>query len=147
MVFQAAVFFQQKSSSTDKTALIVVSVIIGTVLLPIVGFMFFVCGLGIFHLFLKCIGKSTREFLKKKDKVIPYTFVENDWCRFTPSLINFNYEVSESSGNALRNFMFKSGENIDAIFGQKKMDINHNTIIEANQMVKITPINLENNEN
>ena len=78
MIFQAYVFFQQKSSSTDKTAFIVISVIIGTILVPIVGFMFLVFVLGAFHLFLKCIGKSTTEFLKKKDKIIKHAFVEND---------------------------------------------------------------------
>ena len=140
MIFQAAVFFQYKSSSTDKTTLIVISVIIGTVLLPIIGFLFFVCGVGAFHLFLVCIGKSTIEFLNEKKKIKTNAFIENDWCRSTPSLINFNYMINEATGYALNGYFLKPRENIEEIFGYKTIDTNDNNIIEAKQHTKITPI-------
>ena len=75
--------------------------------------MFFVLGLGIFHLFLKCTGRTTREYLKKKDKVIPYAFVDNDWCRFTPSFLDFGYKINENTATALKNYNYNPGDNID----------------------------------
>jgi len=107
--------------------------------------MFFVLGLGIFHLFLKCTGKTTREYLKKKDKVTSYAFVDNDWCRSTPSFLDFGYKINENTVNALKNYKYNPGDNIDFFVNNNNpIEINKISISENTPKTKAINSNLQN---
>ena len=104
----------------NKTTLWVMCIILGQVLLPIIGFMFFVTGLGLFHLIQKCKGKTTREYLKNKEKVLG-DGIGNDWFSCTPSFLKFSMVISKEKGKELKNYIysedegghFKIGEGVD----------------------------------
>lgn len=89
----------------NKTWLWIICVILGLVMIPIIGFMFFVTGLGIFHLFIKCRGKTTREFLKNKDNVLG-DGIGNDWFNWTPSFLKFSMIVSEEKAKELKDYIY-----------------------------------------
>jgi len=98
LLAQIVVYFSMGNIKMDSNILIIVWVICVLICLPVVGFMFFVIGLGIFHLVLKCKGKTTREYLKKKadDGIKDKGYGgRNDWFSTTPSFLDYEFAVTK----------------------------------------------------
>ena len=76
----------KSGSAVDGTVVIIIcSVVVGGMILTLLGFL-------IYHLFLICTGKTTREHLKKLnlDGAGGADISEFNWCSTEPSLIDFN---------------------------------------------------------
>jgi len=70
--------------------------------------MLFVTGLSIFHCVLKCKGKTTREYLKNRDKVVGKG-ISNDWFKSSPSIMDYRYKMTEEKKYALQNYRWDRG--------------------------------------
>ena len=88
--------------------LIICGVIGVVICLPIVGFLLFVIGLSCFHMYIKMRGKTTREFLKKKESVMGDK-LGNDWFKFNPPFLNYSYKLSSEQESKLKTWKFEKG--------------------------------------
>lgn len=108
MIIQAVVYFAVKSAKQEEenkepsTGILIVLYIVGGLMalltLTLMGFC-------LFHLFLQCRNKTTREFVKKIDNARNYQTsgqpvpvecknYENDWVGVSSSFVKFNHKLT-----------------------------------------------------
>jgi hypothetical protein len=81
-------FLAAGGSAVDTTiAIIICSVVLGIIALPMFGFL-------VFHLYLSLTGRTTRELLKKLDRVESQ---QNQWCNVDPPLFDPYMEISSET--------------------------------------------------
>jgi len=81
------IFLLSKTGSAvnSNIAVIVCSVIIGGMILVLLGFL-------IYHVYLICSGKTTREHQKK---LVSNTISDFNWCQTDPSLVQFDKTLEQ----------------------------------------------------
>lgn len=136
LVAQVVLFMMKVGEKDDDkgvsdTVKIVFIVLGGITALPVIGFLFFVLGLGIFHLFLKCQGKTTREYLKKKEHVVGEN-IGNDWFKNTPPFLDYQYQLDSSEMKALETWNWKKDSQTVTVKNNEAPLKNPNESLENN---------------
>jgi hypothetical protein len=89
-IVQIIIFFTVEGSGS--TAVIVIVCVVG---IPMAILLLALIGFGLFHLFLVLKGKTTREFLKKKETVggdeeLP----DNEWFTYSKPYVDYSYKLT-----------------------------------------------------
>lgn len=112
LMLQVAYYFMFSNGkdTLSSTALLTIEIVCGIILTPVGGFFIFVFFLGIFHLALKCCGKTTKECLKQKPAVeykeeIIGQKISFDWCKVSPVLMNYSHDITDEEADQLKNWV------------------------------------------
>lgn len=93
-VLNCIIFAMNRAGSQVNATIVIVicSIVVGLIAIPLIGFL-------IFHVYLSCTGRTTRELIKheKADKLS-----DNQWCKVDPPLIDFFQEIGDSELTRLK---------------------------------------------